>query len=178
MGSDVADRGLVAGNWYVDGDRDDIVLVPPGSARLTVRRASRLLEAGYGADAVPDLLAVVLEGGLRRLDAALAALVTEARRASGGRALVVVTSTGSIGDVPDAVPASRVEEEIEDRVGGRDVVEATAVGGVFVDQQLLGQTGLSEDRVTAALRRIEGSTRGALFADAFPGIAITFARYC
>ncbi|HWC32407.1 MAG TPA: hypothetical protein VG709_04695, partial [Actinomycetota bacterium] len=58
------------------------------------------------------------------------------------------------------------------------LIEATAVGGVFVDQSALVRTGRSADAVVRGLRAARASDGRALFADVFPGRAVTFARYC
>jgi hypothetical protein len=173
--TDPADRGIVGGNWYVDVDRDDEAIVPtgpPDQARL----AERMLAGGYGVDDVPDLLAVVLRGTVRSMDRALARLVRAAERAAGGRVLVVVGATGP-GAEPSAVPAADVESSVESDVG-QNVVEATAPGGLFLDQAVLAETGLSEDPVIRSLRALRAPDGGPLLDDVFPQVAVTFARYC
>jgi hypothetical protein len=173
--TDVADRGVVGGNWYVDVDRDDLVIARD-DAMAQARRAERLLRGGYGTDDTPDLLAVVMAGPVRAMDRALAGLVAAAEDASGGRVLVVVTATGSDGG-PEAVPASGIESVVEREVG-RDVVEATAPGGLFLDQDVLASSGLSDDPVIERLRDLRAPDGGPLLADVFPQVAVTFARYC
>jgi hypothetical protein len=173
--TDVADRGVVGGNWYVDVDRDDLV-VARDDAMAQARRAERLLRGGYGTDDTPDLLAVVMAGPVRAMDRALAGLVTAAEDASGGRVLVVVTATGSDAG-PEAIPASGIESVVEREVG-REVVEATAPGGLFLDQDVLASSGLSDDPVIERLRDLRAPDGGPLLADVFPQVAVTFARYC
>jgi hypothetical protein len=173
--TDVADRGVVGGNWYVDVDRDDLVIAGD-DPMAQARRAERLLRDGYGTDDTPDLLAVVMAGPVRAMDRALAGLVAAAEDASDGRVMVVVTATGS-GAGPEAVPASEVESDVEGEVG-RDVVEATTPGGLFLDQDVLASSGLSEDPVIEHLRELQAPDGGPLLADVFPQVAVTFARYC
>ena len=171
--TDVADRGVVGGTWYVDGDRDDLAIEPrPGRQ---AEAAERLLADGFGADDVPDLLAVVMRGSIARMDRGLRQLVSAAEDATGGRVLVVVTATGPI--ERDGVPATAVEAEVERRVGS-DVIQATAAGGLFVDQDVLASTGGSDDRVVRALRSLRDPDGAPLFADVFPQVAVSFARYC
>jgi hypothetical protein len=174
VGTAVSDGGLIGGNWYIENDRDDVIVdLRPGPQS---EAAERLLATGYGRDDVPDLLAVAMEGPLASLDRALGRLVAAADRASGGEAAVVVTGTGSVDTGPGAVQAREVERLIESELGV--VVEATAVGGLFLDQEATARLDVSDDRVVAAARDLEAPGGGRLFADVFPQIAVTFARYC
>jgi hypothetical protein len=173
--TDVADRGIVGGNWYVEVDGDDTDVVRAGPA-AQVRRAERMLAGGYGRDDVPDLLAVVLRGSIRSMDRALAHLVSAAERATGGRVLVVAGGTGPQAE-PTAVRAADVEAAAETDLG-RDVIEATGPGGVFLDQGVLTSTGLSEDPVIRSLRSLRGPDGAPLLDDVFPQVAVTFAQYC
>lgn len=162
-------RGLVGRAWYVDVDRDDVVYARSLAAR--VHAAERLLKAGYGDDAQPDLLAVSLAGEPRRVDAAVARLTAAAERAAPGGAAVVVTATGDAGASGPARDARALARAVERRVGA-PVVEAVAAGGLFLDQDVLAAEGVTEDEVVDALLRDD------VFADAFPAIAVSFARYC
>ncbi len=176
VGTHVSDRGLIGGNWYIEGDRDDVVILDRRAA-LLVSRAELLLRSGYGRDGVPDLLAVALDGPVPAMDRALGHLVRAADRASGGSALVVVTSTGpSNASLGGSLLASEVESQVEAVTG--PVIEATALGGLFLDQAALAETGITEDRVVRAVRAVRGPSGEPVFADAFPAIAVTFARYC
>jgi hypothetical protein len=174
VGTAASDGGLIGGNWYIENDRDDVVVDPrPGPQG---EAAERLLATGYGRDDVPDLLAVAMEGPVASLDRALGRLVAAADRASGGEAAVVVAGTGSVDPGPGAVQAREVERSIESELGV--VVEATAVGGLFLDQEATARLDVSDDRVVAAARDLKAPGGGRLFADVFPQIAVTFARYC
>lgn len=169
--ADPVDRGVVGGDWYVDGDADDLVVERSPSGRA----AAQLLASGYGADEVPDLLAVVMKGGIRKMDRALARVVTAAERASDGRVLIVLTTTGSTGG--SGLPASAIVADLQ-RLVGLDVVEALSPGGLFLDQAALSRGDLTDDRVVGALRSLQGPEGDRLLADAFPQVAVTFARYC
>lgn len=173
VGTAVWDRGLIGGTWYLENDRDDVIL--ERRPRRQVAAAELLLASGYGADDVPDLLAVSMEGPVPALDGALGALVEAARRSSSDRAAVVVTATGSTVR-KDHLSARQVERALEDGVG--DVVEAIAVGGFFLDQDALAASGVTDDRVAEAARGLRSTGRGRLLADVFPQIAVTFAGYC
>jgi hypothetical protein len=91
---------------------------------------------------------------------------------------MAVTSTGSEGvRDPGALAVSDVEAEVELAVGA-DVIEASTPGGFFLDQDEMARSELPDDRVTSALRNIKTAGGEPLFADVFPAIAVTFARYC
>jgi hypothetical protein len=169
-----SDRGLIGGNWYIDNDRDDVVL--ERGPRAQAAEAGRLLASGYGRDEVPDLLAVAMDGPVPAMDRAAGRLVEEARRASGGLVAVVLTATGSL-RAESGVSASSFERSLDDDLGA-DVVEATALGGVFLDQRVMTASGITDDRVIRAVRGIRGPDGDRLVADVFPQIAVTFARYC
>jgi hypothetical protein len=175
VGNDVGDRGLIGGNWYLEHDSDDVVLAPRGTEQVAA--AERLLASGYGADTVPDLLAVAMEGPIARMDSALGRIVEAADAAAGSSFVVVVTATGPASSGPHTVPATYVERGVE-RAVGADVIEASALGGFFLDQEALASTEVTDDRVVDALRDIEGPGGAPLFADVFPQVAVTFAKYC
>lgn len=167
-------RGLVGRAWYVDVDRDDVVYAR--STRARVEAAERLLRRGYGDDTEPDLLAVALDGAPAALDAALGRLAAAAERAAPGGAAVVVTATGDAATARGALDARAVERAVERSIGA-PVVEAVAAGGLFVDQDVVAAEGIAEDAVVDALAELR---RGGepVVADAFPAIAVSFARYC
>lgn len=176
VGTDVADRALIGRNWYLEHDQDDVVVESRTAAQIVA--ADRLLASGYGDDAFPDLLAVAMEGSPASLDVALGRLLESAGKATTASTLVVVTATGSTSpSQPEGVPVDSVERDVE-RAVGAGVIEATAVGGFFLDQEALTRTGLTDDRVVDALRDIEGPGGAPLFADVFPQVAVTFAKYC
>ena len=172
--SDVTERGVVGGTWYVDGDRDDLVVEPVPARQADA--AAGLLAAGYGRDDVPDLLAVVMRGSVRALDRALADVLAAAEAVAGRRVLYLVTATGQQGEGA-GIPASDVEAQVE-RQMGEDVVRAAVPGGLFLDQDALAAEGLSDDSVLGALRGLRGPSGEPAIVDAFPQVAVTFARYC
>jgi hypothetical protein len=177
VGTAVSDRGLIGGNWYIDTDRDDVI-VGPGRTGPQTSAALDLLRSGYGRDTTPDLIAVVLQDSIGRMDRALRRLAEAALEASDGAAALVVTATGSARTPPDPwVSSQRVETRVERDVG-RPVVEATTLGGMFLDQQLLAESGATEDPVVRALREMKTPEGGPLMADVFSGIAVTFGEYC
>jgi hypothetical protein len=170
------DRGLIGGNWYLHTDRDDVVFGAPDP----VASARRILRRGYGADAVPDLLGVVLRGRIRLLDRRLRALTRAARRAAGGSLAVIVTTTGSrSGGARRAESALGVVRRLDRRVAAPGhVVEGAAAGGLFLDQHALAASSIAEDDVVRALQDMRAPSGRPLFADAFGAVAVSFARYC
>ena len=176
VATDVTDRGLVGGNWYIEHDRDDVVIEPRLESQLAAAEA--LLASGYGSDSTPDLLAVAMEGSVRELDLALGHILEAADLASGGSFVLAVTSTGSVGSGrPEGLLVTDVEAEVETALGA-EVIEAFTAGGFFLDQEAMTRSDLSDDRVVTALRGVKASDGEPLFADVFPAIAVTFARYC
>jgi hypothetical protein len=167
------DRGLIGGNWYLENDRDDVVLERRPDRQAAA--AAEVVATGYGRDDVPDLLAVAMEGPPAKLDRALGRLVRLADGAAGGRAAAVVTATGATGP-NGGVRAAEPLAELRADLG--PVVEAAGVGGFFLDTEAMAAEGVAGDRVVGAIRRLAGPGGGSLFEDVFPQIAVTFARYC
>jgi hypothetical protein len=177
VGTEVSDRGLIGGNWYIDNDRDDVI-IGAGRSGPQAGAALRLLRTGYGRDDAPDLLAVVLDDSIGRMDRALRRLVEGAVAMSRRSAVVVVTSMGSRREPSGASMSWRRVEATVEREVGRPVVEATALGGLFLDQQLLVDSGITEDGVMRVLGRLRGPEGPPIMADVFSGIAVTFGEYC
>jgi hypothetical protein len=170
VGSDVADRGAIGGIYYVPSDRDTVVVRPTLSA--IERTARRLLRSGFGSDAVPDILAVVMTGSVDRLDAATRRLVAEASKASGGSLTVVVAGTGSIAAAP-GLDARQVTDQMEAGVTGTEIsVLASDPGGMFI-----APTASAHD-VAQALLALRAPGGGRLMADSFPAFAVSLARFC
>jgi hypothetical protein len=176
VGTDTTDLGAIGGNWYVHNDRDDVVLGPePGGAEAFAKMAERLLRDGFGADPITDLMVVALDGSMADVDSSVERLVEAGRDVAGDALTVVIAGTGSV-RADDPFPVAQVENHVEGTVGA-NAVEATALGGLFLNQSVLAEEGLSRDRVLQAFRdlRVDGRS---LFADAFPGLAVSLARYC
>jgi hypothetical protein len=173
-GSEEEDRGLIGGNWYVDVDRDLVSLQnDPG------RAAVRMLRRGFGQDEVADLLGVALEGDPHEMDEDLTSVIDAVAEASGDRYVVAIAGTGSLSLSPgDYVAAERVVRKVESGLpGDQAVVEAAGASGLFLDQDALVDTGLSEDAAIDALKdaKLGGSS---LVVDSFPSIAVSFSKYC
>ena len=172
--SDVADRGLIGGNWYVDVDRDRIVT----EARDPAQAVRTMLRSGFGDDDVPDLLAVALEGEPAFVDEQLGRIASLATGDGSASVSLVVTATGGHPPAGD-MDADEIARLVEEAVPGRHrVVEAAVPGGLYLDQETLVKGEITEDDVLKPFRGLEGSDGRPLLADAFPAIAVSFARYC
>jgi hypothetical protein len=170
------DRGLIGGGWYPDTDPTDVVLGDAAAAPLAV---GVHLSTGYGADRTPDILGVVLEGSVRAMDRWTRAIVRDASHATDGSVVVVVAGTGSAATDRLAIPASRVVAEVEGAVpGARPVVAHEVAGGLFLDQDVLTEQEITGQVVVDALLEAETPDGETMFADAFQGFAVSFARYC
>lgn len=177
-GTDVADRGAIGGDWYIDVDKDEVAI----AKRDPIGAAVTMLETeGFGDDDVPDLMVVALEGSLRDMDAGLGRVLGAARQVAGDSLTVVVTATGSLApdEDEDSLDASQIVQQVESSVGAsQPVVEAAAPGGLYLDQRTLAKLSIPEDDVLAALKAVKADDGTRLFGDAFPAIAVSFARYC
>lgn len=176
VGGNETDRGLVGGNWYVENDTDDVVIEPRLGEQVSA--AERLLATGYGEDSTTDLLGVAMQGNISQLDRGLGVLLVAADRASGGSfALAVAGAPSAVPEKLRRTYADELDGELKLRLGA-DVTEAVLPSGVFLDQEAMTRTELTDDRVVVALRDLRSSEGERAFLDVFPAIAVTFARYC
>lgn len=179
VGLSPSERGLIGGNWFVKGDRDVVRISRGASPDAQASEATRLLDGGsFGRDDVPDLLAVTMSGALPALDAALERLVDAVDGATSGSFAVVVTSTGTRAARSESVPVRDVVGWVERQVPGTGAVAAAASSGLFLDQKELAANKVSDDDVIDALRDVETLSGQPVFADVFPGLAVSFSRYC
>jgi hypothetical protein len=170
------DRGIVGGGWYPDEDPVDEVLGDSAAAPLAVEVH---LTTGYGADEVPDVLGIVLEGTVRSVDRWTRKIVTEAERATSGSALVVVAGTGSAEASRLAVSDEGLVEAVEEAVpGDASAVAAAVPGGLFLDQAVLREEQITGQVAVEAMLSATGPGGERMLADAFQGFAVSFARYC
>lgn len=174
VADDPADRGLIGKDWYVDTDRDEITIAGTADAARSVKT---LLDEGFGDDEVPDLLAVSLAGSVGSMDRATGDIIGTVEKAVPG-ALFVVTGTGSPA-TSAGLRANEVGGQVDSLLEvGPGVVEATSPGGLFLDQQVLTDEQIAEDRVLKAMSQVVDDTGQKVFADVFPAIAVSFGRYC
>jgi hypothetical protein len=182
VGTEVGDRGLIGGSWYLNGDRDPVVIIGRGASVTDQVAAARALlrQKGFGRDDVTDLAGVVLSGPVSELDAGLARLIETAEHTSRGSVAIVVTATGE-NDVSgtEVIGASVLRQRLEQAIpASEQVIEAMVPGGIFLDQQALARLEVSDDAVVRELLRLRDESGEPLMEDAFPAIAITFGRYC
>jgi hypothetical protein len=166
------DRGIVGGTWYATGDVADVTV----ERRDPGREVRAMLAGGFGADETPDVLAVVVGGPASAFAGALRTIVPSVRRAV-PETTVVLAATGARSP-EGALAASTVAQHVDASVrSSGPIVEAVVPGGLFLDQDVLAADGLSSG---AAVEPMLGMTDGGrkVFADAFPGFAVSFARYC
>jgi hypothetical protein len=175
VGTDRSDLGVIGGRWYVDVDRDDVAIA--GDALRQADAVEELLKRGYGDDATTDLLAVALSGDATAADRAARRIVAAVERVVPAGATIVVTATGVEGESPEAEHVTEIVPDVNERLGS-EVIEGTALGGFFVDQRVLAREEITEDDVVRAVKGYEVSSGGPAFADVFPAISVSFARYC
>jgi hypothetical protein len=113
------------------------------------------------------------------MDRLIGAIATEAHKASNGSVAIVVTATGASARGGRAMPYKKVVRSVERRVAGpAHVVEAAALGGLYLDQKVLAGAQIAQDDILGAMKSINVPSEGRLMADVFPAISVTFARYC
>lgn len=176
VATDERDRGIVGGGWYPGEDPVDVVIGDSAAAPLAVEAD---LRTGYGADDVPDVIGVVLEGRVRSMDRWTQEIVTEAERATSRATLVMVTGTGSVEASRLAVSDGELVDAVENAVpGDAPAVAATVAGGVFLDQAMLREEQVTGQVAVDAMLSATGPDGERMLADAFQGFAVSFARYC
>jgi hypothetical protein len=175
VASDGTDRGLIGRGWYIDEDRDEVVLASrPERAAV---RASQIL-SNLPEDGTPDLLAIALEGSIEQMNAATERILAAAQEDRDSPVIVSFATTGSPAPA-HALEAADVARLIDEALpGSLHPIESIAPGGLFLDQDALTQEGLTEDRIVDAVRRLDNDSGERVFADAFAAIAVSFGRYC
>lgn len=174
-----AARGLIGGNWYVTNDRDSHEIVATDRVLSTLERTLR--QQDFGRDAVVDLLAVSLRSrGTEGATPALHVLRT-VERVVGARFAAAIVVLPKEPRSPLTFSAQDVARSVGETVG-HPVVEADTAGGFFLDQRALAAGNVTKDDVVEAMSGevIEsyGSKTDMVFADVFPGLAVSFARFC
>jgi hypothetical protein len=176
VATDELDRGLIGVGWAYEDRDDDRVVVAEGDGAVA---AARSILASERPDGVTDVLGVVLDGSVRRLDRRTAAIVQAARRAAAGSVLVVVAGTGTWERSMVATSDADVVRAVEEAVPGEaSAVSATVPGGIFLDQRTLRTARVTGQVAVDALLDVTDPAGRAIMADAFQGFAVSFARYC
>jgi hypothetical protein len=175
-----SDRGLIGEHWYQGDDTDPVAVEP--DPRAQVAAVSSMLAQGFGRDDVPDILSLVAQGPPARLDAQLRSVVGLAERAAKGSVLVVVTGTGSVGPSTSSAKettAAAVVGQVDAAAGAGDsLVEASVPGGLFLDQAVLTQAGITGQVAQRALAGITAPDGSPLMSDTFQGFFVSFGKYC
>lgn len=164
---DAADRGLIGGSWYPVHDRDDLRMGDDTLASL-----KNLLSKGFGADEVPDILAVALDGPVTKMSRMTRTIAYWVRQADIPTTFVVAGT----GQASGAIPSTSIADDVDAAIGAH-VVTAIVPGGLFLDQAVMAANDVTSDDVVRALDAMT-TPSGPLFADAYPGFAISFSRYC
>ena len=165
----LVDRGLIGGTWFLARDRDDVEVGSTDPARAV----ERLLDAGYGADRTTDILGVVLSGTPDRMDRDTGRIVEAVMRRVPATTFVL-TATG---DADGGVTRPDVAASVDRAVGG-PVVARAVTGGLFLDRSVMAANDITSDDVVRAMDTMKAPNGRPLFADAYPGFAISFSRYC
>ena len=167
---DISDRGLIGGTWYLDHDHDDLAI----GASDPVAAVEARLGSGFGADHIPDILAVVLEGSSESMDRVTGKIVTAVRR-SVPDSTFVITATGTT--TLSGVDSSTVMRQVNAALGA-DVIAAATPGGFFLNTTVMASQNITSDAVVQQMDALKGGDGFPLFADAYPGFAVSFSRYC
>jgi hypothetical protein len=173
VAADPTDIGLVGGGWYPD---QDAVEVPDDAD--PVAGVEELLERGFGANGVTDVIGVALAGELEQLDRATRDVVDAAEAATDGAVTVAVAGTGAPApeaSLEDGAPIAAVEAAVP---GADAAVAAVVPGGIFLDQATLTQAAVTGQVAVDALLGVTDGPGRRMMADAFQGFAVSFARYC
>jgi hypothetical protein len=153
------DMALTGDHWYGGAPIVDRIAHVSGDDRVNI---APFLADGWGADSVPDLLAVGLSGSFPADERTMAAIEARVLRAVPD-ATLVVAGTGSL-KVKHAVHATAPT--------GTDTL---AAGGAFVER---GPSALPAQNVVDAMHAGTAPDGSPMFADAFASYAVQFGRYC
>ncbi|MGZ4148786.1 MAG: hypothetical protein ACXVQJ_01970 [Actinomycetota bacterium] len=170
--TDVSDRGLIGGAWYGGRDEDTVIAERHDPAGAV----ARLLGEGFGAGGPSDLLGVTMTGSVGQMDARTRAIAREVFAAVPD-ATVVVTATGSLAASGHPIVASSGflhGIDVAALPSGGTPIAAAGTSGLFLDDAVITQTGVTTQQVVDAMK-VKG---GSAFADAFPSFVVQFGRYC
>ena len=165
---DASDRGLVGGSWYPEHDHDDVRVGADPLASV-----GSMLDRGFGADDTPDLIAVSLGGTAAKMIRTTIAIDSLVRHAH-VPATFVLAGTGQASTV---TTGSSIADDVDTAIGA-PVVTAAVAGGLFLDQAVMAANDITSDDVVRAMDAMKAPDGTPLFADAYPGFAISFSRYC
>ncbi len=170
---DITDRGLIGGTWYLDRDRDDLEL----GRRDPVLAVRQLLASDYGSDSITDILAVVLNGPAQRMDSATSTIVASVERAVPDSTFVLTATGPTYAAAATGTTATSLMRRINAELGAA-VIAAATPGGYFLDTAAMAANDITSDDVVRQMDASTGADGVPLFADAYPGFAVSFSRYC
>jgi len=172
------DRGLIGGTWYQSRD-DDTVALATGAAAQQHAVAS-MLSHGFGADATPDIIGVVMQGPVADLDRELRAVVVMTQKATHGHALVVVAGTGTwSGATRPTMTGPDLLHAVDQLTGlSTPPAQAAVPGGVFLDEAALIEEHVTGQVVQKAFLDLRDTNGAPVMSDAFQAFAVSFSRYC
>ena len=162
------DRGLIGGSWYPEHDQDQFRI---GEDPLSSLRA--MISTGFGSDDVTDIVGVALAGPLADVSRTTRALVSRVMHANIPTTFVIA-GTGQASRRP---PTTSIADDVDAAIGA-PVVAATVPGGLFLDQSIMAANDVTSDDVVRAMDAMKAEDGSPVFADAYPGFAISFSRYC
>ena len=166
-------RGIVGGTWWDTGDVAEVTI----ERRRPEDAVEALVRNGYGRDETPDVLAVVVDGPASSFARALETIVPLVLREVPDTT-VVIAATGARSPA-NALSAAEIVAHVDANVrSSAPVVEAVTPGGLFLDQGVLAADGLSSQAAVGPMLGMRTASGRKVFADAFPGFAVSFARYC
>jgi hypothetical protein len=139
-----------------------------------------MMSDGFGADATPDLIGVVMQGPVAALDRELHAVVTMTQEATQGHALVVVAGTGTwSGATRSAMTGPDLLRGVDQLTGlSTPPAQAAVPGGVFLDEAALIKEHVTGQVVQKAFLDLRDTSGDAVMSDAFQAFAVSFSRYC
>ena len=183
VATDPTDRGLIGGNWYLQGDSDQFRVVDP--SRVGDAFTETLRSGGYGTDDVPDLLGVTIDGPNRRaIDRQLEQIMTALRDAGATGpspsmpTTVVLVGTGAADRSKPEVTGAQVASQVDAAMGAQ-VVETAVPGGLFLDQAVMTSAAITTGQVMKALRTVTvPGTDRQVMQDAYPGFSVSFSKFC
>ena len=132
-----------------------------------------MLDRGFGADDTPDLIAVSLGGTAAKMIRTTIAIDSLVRQAHVPATFVLDRDRTGIDRHDGQLDRRRCRHR--DR---RPVVTAAVAGGLFLDQAVMAANDITSDDVVRAMDAMKAPDGTPLFADAYPGFAISFSRYC
>lgn len=159
VASSPGDMALTGDAWYANETIVDRIAHVQADNRADV---TPFLAGGWGADTVPDLLAVGLSGSFAADYQTMGAIQTQVLRAVPD-ATLVVAGTGTLA-VKHAVTSPAP--------AGTDTI---AAGGAFLER---GAAAVPAQTVVDELRAQTSPDSSPLFIDAFASYAVRFGRYC